>query len=195
MLQAWFLLRPLSVVCRCLSSPCIFTWSFYLHAYGLISSSYKDSSHVGLWPMWVCLHFNLISSLRTLCCCLISWVPFCNPMDCRTPFFPVLHHLLVFAQTHVHWVSDAICHPTVSSSVVPFSSCLQSFQASESLPMSELFAWGGQRIRASTSASVLQMNIQGWFPLRRTGLISLQSKGLSRVFSNTTVRRHQLFSA
>ena len=85
------------------------------------------------------------------------------------------------------------CHPTISSSVVPFSSCLQSFAASGSFPMSWLFTSGGQSIRAS--ASVLPMNIQRWFPVGWTGLISLQSKGLSRVFSSTTVRRHQFFSA
>ena len=87
------------------------------------------------------------------------------------------------------------CHPTISSSVVPFSSCLQSFQASGSLPMSQFFASGGQSIVVSASASVLLMNIQDWFPLGLTGWISLQSKGLSRVFSNTTVQKHQFFSA
>ena len=81
------------------------------------------------------------------------------------------------------------CHPTISSSFIPFSSCLQSFPASVSFPMSRLFASGGQRIEASASASVLPVNIQGWFPLGWTGLISLQPKELSRVFSNTTVQR------
>ena len=85
------------------------------------------------------------------------------------------------------------CHPTISFSVVPFSSCLQSFPASGSFPMSRLFASGDQNIRASALASVLPMNIQDWFPLALTGLISLQSKGLSRVFSNTTVWKHQFF--
>ena len=87
------------------------------------------------------------------------------------------------------------CHPTISSSVVPFSSCLQSFPASGSFPMSQFFASCGQSIGVSASASVLPMNIQDWFPLGWTGWISLQSKGLSRVFSNTTVQKHQLFSA
>ena len=80
------------------------------------------------------------------------------------------------------------CHPIISSSVVPFSSCLQSFPASGSFPMSQFFTSGGQSIRVSASASVLPMNIQDWFPLGWTGCISLQSKGLSRVFSNTTVQ-------
>ena len=87
------------------------------------------------------------------------------------------------------------CHSTFWSSVIPFSSCLQSFSASGPLQMSQFFASGGQSIGASASASVLPMNIQDWFPLGWTGWISLQSKGLSRVCSNTTVQKHQFFSA
>ena len=87
------------------------------------------------------------------------------------------------------------CHPTTSSSVIPFSSCLQSFPASGSFPMSQFFASHGQRIGISASTSVLPMSIQDWFPLEWTGWISLQSKGLSRVFSNTTVQKHQFFGA
>ena len=83
--------------------------------------------------------------------------------------------------------SSQWCHPAISSSVVPFSSCPQSLPASGSFPMSQLFAWGGQSIRASASVSVLPMNTQDWSPLGWTGWNSLQSKGLSRVFSNTTV--------
>ena len=85
------------------------------------------------------------------------------------------------------------CHSTSSSSVVPFSSHLQSFPASGSFQMSQLFASGGQSIKVSASTSVLPVNIQDWFPLGCTGWISLQSKGLSRVFSNTTVQKHQFF--
>ena len=85
------------------------------------------------------------------------------------------------------------CHPTILSSVVPFSSCLQSFEALGSFPTSQFFAAGGQSIGAS--ASVLPMDIQDWFPLGLTSWISLQSKGLSRVFSNTTVQKHQFFGA
>ena len=85
------------------------------------------------------------------------------------------------------------CYPTISSSVIPFSFCLQSFPASGSLPMSWLFTSGGQSTTASVSASILPMNSQAWFPLGLTGLISLQSKGLWRVFSSTTVRKHQFF--
>ena len=86
-------------------------------------------------------------------------------------------------------------HPTISSSVVPFSSCPQSLPASETFPMSQLFAWGGQSIGVSSLASVLPKNTQDWSPLEWTGWISLLSKGLSRVFSNTTVQKHQFFGA
>ena len=85
------------------------------------------------------------------------------------------------------------CHPTISSSVVPFSSCIQSFPASWSFPMSQFFTSGGQRIGVSGSVSVLPMNSPDWSPLGWTGWISLQSKGLSRAFSNTTVQKHQFF--
>ena len=87
------------------------------------------------------------------------------------------------------------CHPAISSSVVPFSPCPQSLPATGSFPMSQLFAWGGQSIGVSASASVLPMNTQDWSPLKWTGWIFLQSKGLSRVFSNTIVQKHQFFGA
>ena len=87
------------------------------------------------------------------------------------------------------------CHPVISSSVVPFSSCPQSLPASESFPMNQLFTWGGQSTGVSALASVLPKNTQDWSPLEWPGWISLQSKGLSRVFSNTTVQKHQFFSA
>ena len=113
----------------------------------------------------------------------------CNLMDCSTPGLPVHHQLLDFTQTQVHRVCDAI---QPSSSVIPFSH-LQSFPASGSSPMTQFFTSGGQGV--SASASVLPMKIQDWFPLGWTGWISLLSKGLSRVFSNTTVQKHQFFSA
>ena len=91
--------------------------------------------------------------------------------------------------------SNSWCHPTISSSVIPISSCLQSFPASGSFLMSWLFTSDGQIIGASALASVLPINIQDWFPLRLTGLIFLQSKRLSRIFANTTVEKHQFFSA
>ena len=91
--------------------------------------------------------------------------------------------------------SSRWCHPAISSSVVPFSSCPQSLPASESFPVSQLLAWGGQSTGISASASVLQMNTQDWSPLEWTSWISLQSKGLARVISNTTVQKHQFFGA
>ena len=115
----------------------------------------------------------------------------CDPMNRSTPGLPVHHHLLEFTQTHVHRVCDAI--GWCSSSVVPFSSCPQSLPASRSFPMSQLFAWGGQSIGISALASVLPKNTQDWSHWEWTGWISLQSKGLSRVFSNTTVQKHQFF--
>ena len=90
--------------------------------------------------------------------------------------------------------SSQLCHPAISSSVVPFSSCPQSLPASESSPMSQLFTWGGQSTGVSASASFLPKNTQGWSPSEWTGWISFQTKGLSRVFSNTTVQKHQYFS-
>ena len=120
-----------------------------------------------------------------------QWCPtLCNPMNCSTPGLPVHHQLPVFTQTHVHRVSNAIqpFHPLSS-----FSSCSQSLPASESFPMSQLFAWGSQSTGVSALASVLPKNTQDWSPLEWIGWISLQSKGLSRVFSNTTVQKHQFF--
>ena len=117
----------------------------------------------------------------------------CNPMNRSMPGLPVHHQLLEFTQTHVHWVSDAIqpSHPLSS----PFSSCPQSIPASESFPMSQLFAWGDQSTGISASALFPPKKSQGWSPSEWTGWISLQSKGLSRVFSNTTVQKHQFCGA
>ena len=130
-------------------------------------------------------HSVQISSVTLSCPTL------CSPMDCSKLDFPVHHQLLQFTQTHVHRVSDGIqpSHP-----VIPFSSHLQSFPASGSFPMSQFFTSGGQSIRVSALASVLPMTIQDWCPLGWTGWISLQSKGLSRAFSNTTVQKHQFLS-
>ena len=120
-----------------------------------------------------------------------SCLTLCDPMDCITPGFLVLHSLPEFAQTHVPWVWYAIqpFHPLFT----PSSLSLNLSQHQVFFPMNQLFSWGGQGIGASTSASVLPMTIQDWFPLGLTGLISLQSKGLSRVFSNTTIWKHQFF--
>ena len=126
------------------------------------------------WVQWV----SQISSVTQLCLTL------CNPMNCSMPGLPVHHKLPEFTQTNVYRVGDR--HPAISSSVILFSSCPQSLPASGSFSMSQLFAWGGQSTGVSASASVLPMNTQDWSPLGWTGWISLQSKGLSRVFSNNT---------
>ena len=118
-----------------------------------------------------------------------SCLTLCDSMNCSTPGLPVHHQLPEFTQHP----SSRWCHPAISSSVVPFSSCPQSLLASESFPMSQLFPWGGQSIGASALASILPKNTQDWSPLEWTGWISLQSKGLSRVFSNTTGQKHQFF--
>ena len=127
----------------------------------------------------------------------LTWVlvqSLCDPIGCSMPVFPVLHRLLEFVQTHVHWVSDTIqpSHP-----LSPPSSLALNLPQHQGLLqwMSQLFTSGSQSTGASASASVLLMNIQDWFPLGLTGLISLQSKGLSRVFSNTTVQKQPFFGA
>ena len=121
-----------------------------------------------------------------------SCLTLCNPMDCSTPGFSVHHQLPELNQTHIHRISDAIqpFHPLS----FPFFSCLQSFPASGSFPMSQIFASGGQSIGASASASILPLNIQDWFPLEWTYWISLQPERLSRAFSNITVQKHEFFS-
>ena len=129
------------------------------------------------------------------CCSITQSCPtLCNPMDCNTPGFAILHYLSEFAQTHVHWVSDAIqlSHPPLPASPPVLS---QGQPGSGSFPMSWLFPSGGQSIGTSASASVLPMNIQDWFPLELTGLVSLLFKGLSGVFSSTTIWKHQSFSS
>ena len=115
-----------------------------------------------------------------------------DPMDYSTPAFPlpsVSPGVCSNSCSLNRW-----CHPTVSSLVAPFSSCPQSLPASESFPKSQLFTWGGQSSGVSAVASFLPKKSQGWSPSEWTGWISVQSKGLSRVFSNTTVRKHQFFS-
>ena len=124
-----------------------------------------------------------------LCCYSVakSCPTLCDPMDCSTPGLPVLcSNSCALSQC---------CHSTILSSVGPFSSCPSFFPELGSFPMSQPCASGGWSIGASALASVLPMNIQGWFPLGLTGLMSLLSKGLSRVFSSTTVRKHQSFGA
>ena len=130
---------------------------------------------------------------RVVCCSLAKLCPtLCDPMSCSTKGFLVwtifwsLLRLMSF---------ESMMPPTIWSFVIPFFSCLQSFPASESFPMGWLFTSGGQSIGTSASASILPMNIQSWVPLGLIGLIPLLSKELSRVFSSTTIQKHQFFSA
>ena len=127
-------------------------------------------------------------------CCSVAKSPptLCNPMKRIMPRFPALHNLLELVPTHVRRVGDAI---QLSHPLFPLSSCPQFFPASESSPMSWFFTSCGQRIGDSASVLVFPMNIQGWIPLGLTGLISLLSKGFSRVFgAGTTVWKHQFFT-
>ena len=124
------------------------------------------------------------------CCCSVanSCPSLCDPMDCSTPGFPVIHYLPEFAQTHVHWVSNPIQPSHLLLHLLHLPSI---FPASKYFTKIYFFTSGGQSIGASASALFLPKNIQGWFPLGLTGLISLLSKGLSRVFSNTKIQKHQ----
>ena len=146
-----------------------------------------------------------ISRLTNVCKTInnvtISTVQFSHSVLSDTLWPHELHHARPSCQSPIPGVhpnscpSSRWCHPAISSSVVPFSSCPQSLPASESFPMSQLFAWGGQSIGVSALASFLPKNTHDWSPLGWTGWTSLQSKGLSRVFSNTTVQKHQFFGA
>ena len=127
---------------------------------------------------------------KVVCSITVFCLTLCSPIDCSMPGFPVPYYLLEFAQIHIRWVDDPIqpFHPLVTL----FSSCLQSFSASGSFPVSQLFSSDGQNIWASL---VLPMNTRGFVPLGLTGLISLLSKGLSRVFSSTIVQKHQFLAS
>ena len=146
---------------------CLIKWFFIVLIFPLLNTA-----------IFVFSILSLFSSVAQSCPTLS------DPMNCSTPGLPVHHQLLESTQTHVHWVGDAIqpSHPLSSPSPLA-----QSFPASGSFQMSQLFASGGQSIRVSASASVLPMNTQDWSPLGWTGWIFLQSEGLSRVFSKTTV--------
>ena len=150
--------------------------------------NWKDNENFTL-----CLS-RIAEDLSYISCCSVAQLclTICSPLDYSMPGFPVPS-----PSPGACWNSCPLsrwCHPTMSSSVIPFSSYLPSFLSSGSFLMSRFFASGGQSIRVSASASVLPMNIQDQFPLELTGLISLQSKGLSRVSSNTTVQKHQFFN-
>ena len=153
-----------------------------------------------LWLLFKVLGFSKSDSLENkgnhltdCCCCCCSVMSNSLPsMDCNTPDSPVLHYLPEFAQTHVHWVGDAIqpSHPLLS----PSPPALYLSQHQGLFPVSWLFTSGGQSIGVSVLASILPMSSQGWFPLRLTAFISLWPKGLSRIFSSTTVQKNQFFS-
>ena len=177
----------------------LLSWSLKIHVFymkSVLSSTHQSrtwdapisSTAVSLATRVQSVQFSSVTQ---------SHLTLCDPIDCSTPSPPVHNQLPELAQTHVHWISYAIhhSHPTISFSVIPFISCLQSFPASGSFPMSQLFTSGGQIIGVSASTSVLPMNTQDWSHLGWTGWISLLSKGLSRVFSNTTVQKHQFFGA
>ena len=146
-----------------------------------------------IYNTWYKDKFNILI-FQDLWCCLVtkSCLTLCDLVDCRTPGFIVFHYLPEFAQNSysLSWW----CYLTILSSVTAISFCLQSFPVSGSFPINWLFASGGQSIGVSVSASSISTKMQGWFPVGLTGLSSLQSKGLSRVFSNITVRKHQFFS-
>ena len=169
--------------------------------YLLITISYSNILNCPKYAFYSCFaHIRShLESLNASSCGLfssdqsLSCVRLCDPMNRNMPGLPGPSPTLgVHSDSRP---SSQWCHPVISSSVVPFSSCPQSLPASGSFPMSWLFPSGGQSIGVSASASVLPMNTQHWSPLGWTGWISLQSKGLPRVFSNTTVQKHQFFSA
>ena len=138
----------------------------------------------------VCVLIGIISSVQFSCSVVSDSLPPHESQHARPPFPSPSPRVHSNSRPSSRWY-----HPAISSSVIPFSSCPQSLPASESFPMSQLFAWGGQSTGVSALASFLPMKSQGWSPLEWTGSISLQSKGLSRVFSNTTVQKDQFFGA
>ena len=144
-----------------------------------------DNKHIKRCSTSLIIQFSSLQSLSRVWLFAPHWLQHVRP-PCPSPTPRVYSNSCPLGQ----W-----CHPIISSSVSPFSSHLQSFPASGSFQMSQLFTLGGQSIGVSASASVLSMNIQDWFPLGWTGWISLWSKGLSRVFSNTIVKKHQFFGA
>ena len=160
----------------------------------------KDSAVQGRWRIPLCLECLSLPLLDSASFLSFSSVQFSCSVVSDSLWPHGLQHtrLPCPSPTPVVYSNSCLlsqwCHPTISSSVIPFSSCLQSFPASGSFQISQFFAAGGQSIGVSASASFLRMNIQDWFPLGWTGWTSLQSKGLSRVFSNATVQKHQFFS-
>ena len=133
--------------------------------------------------IWIIVIFSSVQSVSHVQLFVTPWTAACQASLSFTNSQSLLRYTFI----------ESVSHPTISYSVVPFSSCPQSFPASGSFQMSQFFEWGGQSIGVSASASVLPMNVQDWFPLGWTGWISLLSKGLSRVSSNTTIQKYQFF--
>ena len=154
-----------------------------------ILSMHKSGIHVIVLAQ-CCRLIPYFSSIQFSCSVVSDSLRPHGPQHARPPCPSPTTRVYPNSSTLSPW-----CHSVISSSAVPFSSCLQSFPASESFQMSQLFASGGQSTGVSASTSVLPVNTQNWSPLGWTGWISLQSKGLSRVFSNTTVQKHQFFGA
>ena len=171
----------------CLWDLCLLVWQEILHFSLLRSVLCKEHLACQRPPCFISV-FKPLSSVQSLSRVWLLVTPWiaAHQASCPSPTPRVYSNPCP---------SSRWCHPAISSFVVPFSFCPQSLPASGSFPMSHLFAWGGQSIGVSASTSVLPMNTQNWSLLGWTGLISLQSKGLSRVFCNTTVQKHQIFSA
>ena len=178
--------------------------------YSHLSTTTRDWIHVpciGRWNLKHCtteevlqfLDVSILDVTSWFCCCQFSSVQSLSRVQLFVTPWSAAHQASCPSLTPGAYSdscpSSQWCHPTISSSVTLFFSCLPSFPASASFPVSQLFASGGQSIGVLASALVLPMHIQDWFPLGLTGLISLQSKGLSKVFSNTTVQKHQFFGA
>ena len=163
--------------------PSLYEFNSYINSFNMLQVKVDYILHNNSFFLRMWVQFSSVQSLSHIQLFATPWTAACQASLSITHSQSLLKLIL-----QSQW-----CHPTISSSVIPSSSCLQSFPTSGSFPMSQFFAAGGQSIGASASASVLPMNIQDWFPLGWTGLILL-SKGLSRVF-NTAVQKHQFFGA
>ena len=157
-------------------------WQIAVHGVAKSWKRLSDCAHTTTTLLTV---FNSVQSLSHVQLLATPWTTACQ-VPCPSPTPRAWSNSRLFSW----W-----CHTAISTYVIPFSSCLQSFPASGSFQMSQFFTSGGQNIGVSASASVFPMNIQDWFPSGLTGLVSLKPKGLSRVFSNTTVQKHQFFGA
>ena len=185
----WPVLAPITVAC--FRACVLWTWYFIeLHVWESLGSTLGNSDHFWVFFVLVFSRNSVYFSSVHSSCLVVSDSLQPHGLQHPRPPCPSPTARAYLNPCPLSWW----CHPTISSSVIPFSSCPQSFPPSGSFQMSQLFISGGQRIGFSASTSVLPMNIQDWSPLDWTGWISLQSKGLSRVFSNAIVQKHQFFS-